>query len=144
MSDTVDHELRTIRFERVLDASPGEVFDAWTQPSRVTEWWDPSGAALVECTIDLRLQGSFRFVTASHAPPFQGTYAVIERPRRLEFDAMGAHGVIVLEPHARGTLMKVSIHCPSAEHFDTFLKLGVATGTSATLDNLVKLLSSRR
>ncbi|MBS2011387.1 MAG: SRPBCC domain-containing protein [Deltaproteobacteria bacterium] len=90
MSDTIDHELRTIRFERVLDATPDEVFDAWTLPAQVTRWWDPSGAPLVECTIDLRLQGSFRFVTANHAPPFQGTYAVIDRPRRLEFHAMVA------------------------------------------------------
>lgn len=138
MNDTIDRDRHTILFERTLNAPPEEVFDAWTKPEEVTHWWDPSGAPLVSCSIDLRPEGAFRFVTAGHAPPFEGTYSVIERPRRIEFQAMGATGAVVLEAHGSGTRMNVSIRCPSAEHFATFLKLGVQTGTSATLDNLKK------
>ena len=140
MSDTIDAAGRTVSFERILSASPEAVFDAWTQPEQMTNWWDPTGAPLVSCSIDLKPRGAFRFVTAGHAPPFEGVYDVVDRPGRLEFQAMGAKGVVLLRAHERGTVMNVSIQAPSAEHFEMFLKLGVHTGTSKTLDNLVALL----
>jgi uncharacterized protein YndB with AHSA1/START domain len=144
MSDTIDTDTKTVSFERVLSASPEAVFDAWTQPAQLTKWWDPTGAPLVSCAIDLKPKGAFRFVTAGHAPPFEGNYEVIERPSRLEFQAMGAKGTVTLRPHSQGTLMSVSIRSPSAEHFEMFVKLGVQVGTSKTLDNLVDLLGRTR
>lgn len=144
MSDTIDHEHRTLRFERVLSAPPDDVFDAWTRPARVTDWWDPTGKPLVACTIDPRVGGAFRFVTEGHAPPFEGTYEVVDRPHRLVFVAMGARGTVTLEAQGERTLMTVSIESPSAEHFETFVKLGVAAGTSVTLDNLVRAVARRR
>jgi uncharacterized protein YndB with AHSA1/START domain len=143
MSDTIDKEQKTVSFTRILSASPDDVFDAWTQPEQIQEWWDPTGAPLLSCSVDLKSKGTFRFVTAGHAPPFEGVYEVIDRPSRLEFQAMGAHGTVTLQPHARGTVMSVLIESPSAEHFEMFVKLGVQAGTSKTLDNLVELLRVR-
>lgn len=138
MNDTADRAQLTLHFERTLEATPTEVFDAWTQAEQMRLWWDPTGTPLVECTIEARLNGAFRFVTAGHAPPFQGVYSVFDRPGRLEFDALGAHGTVLLAAHPRGTSMKVSIRCASAEHFEQFVKLGVQQGTTVTLNNLVK------
>jgi uncharacterized protein YndB with AHSA1/START domain len=143
MSDTIDREQRTVSFERILSASPEEVFDAWTRPEQISQWWDPTGAPLVSCSIDLEPKGTFRFVTAGHAPPFEGVYEVIDRPSRLVFHAMGAKGTVAMRRHEDGTLMSVSIQCPSTDHFEMFVKLGVHTGTSKTLDNLVELLRGR-
>lgn len=143
MTHTIDRDRTTIGFERQLDATPDEAFAAWTEPAQVTAWWDPTGAPLVACAIDLRPGGRFRFVTAGHAPPFEGTYEAIERPGRLAFDAMGAHGVVTFAAHAGGTRMQVSITSPSVEHFEMFLRLGVATGTGVTLDNLARHLGTR-
>jgi uncharacterized protein YndB with AHSA1/START domain len=109
MTDTIDREQNCLHFERTLEAPPEDVFDAWTQPDVISTWWDPTGAPLVACTLDLRVGGAFCFTTAGHAPPFEGTYLVVDRPRRLEFQAMGAHGVVLLERAPRGTAMKVSI-----------------------------------
>jgi uncharacterized protein YndB with AHSA1/START domain len=143
MSDTIDREQKTVSFERLLSASPEEAFDAWTRPEQIAQWWDPTGTPLVSCSIDLRPKGAFQFVTAGHAPPFEGVYDVIDRPGRLEFHAMGAKGTVTLRRHEQGTLMSVSIQCPSTEHFEMFVKLGVQTGTARTLDNLVELLRRR-
>lgn len=143
MSDHADPARNTILFERVIEATPEEVFDAWTQPDQVTLWWDPTGAPLIACAIDLRPRGAFRFVSAGHAPPFEGHYELIDRPARLEFTALGAYGVVTLRAAGPGTRMNVEIRCASAEHFETFLKLGVQTGTGVTLDNLVALLAGR-
>lgn len=131
---------RTIEFERTLPCAPEDAFDAWTDPAQLSQWWDPSGAPLTSCTIDLRPAGAFRFVTAGHAPPFEGTYRHIERPSRLEFDAMGAVGTVRFTAVGDQTHMRVSICSPSAEHFEMFLKLGVDQGTAITLDNLVAFL----
>lgn len=136
MNDTIDRNERTFHFERLIDASRDDVFDAWTKPEQISLWWDPTGKKLTACTIDLKVNGAFRFVSDGHAPPFEGVYRVVERPSRLEFEAMGAHGSIVLEAQAGKTRMRVSIRSPSAEHFEMFLKLGVNVGTSTTFDNL--------
>jgi uncharacterized protein YndB with AHSA1/START domain len=141
MSDAIDKHGHTILFERTLEATAEAVFDAWTQPEEIAQWWDPTGEPLVSCTIDLKPKGTFRFVMHGHAPPFEGTYLVVDRPRRLEFEAMGAKGTVTLHPHGKNTRMNVSIRCASAEHFETFLKLGVQAGTSVTLNNLVAHMS---
>lgn len=81
MKTTIDHETFTITFRRSFDASREHVFDAWTDPERIKQWWDPTGTPLAECAVDLRPGGSFRFVNASgHAPPFAGVYSDVERP----------------------------------------------------------------
>lgn len=138
MNDFVDQESFTLHFERVIPATPAEVFDAWTVPEIVSTWWDPTGAPLVSCSVDLRVGGSFRFENAGHGPAFEGAYTCIERPGKLEFFAMGAQGRVHLQAHTRGTLMKVAIACPTKEHFEMYAKLGIAEGTKATLDNLVR------
>ena len=136
---TLDQESFTIRFERWVDADPSEVFDAWTKPEEVTEWWDPDGEPLVTCTIDLRVGGSFSFATRQHSEmPFAGVYREILPPERLEFEAMGATGRLRLAEVSGGTSMIVEIVCRSAEQLEQFAAMGVADGTSRTLDNLVE------
>src|SRR4051812_8862054 len=111
----LDRATFTITFERSLSARREQVFDAWTKPEHVTEWWDPTGTPLVECTIDLRAGGKFRFVNDGHSPPFEGVYRIVERPAKLVFDAVGAVGTVLLESRGAHTHLKVTIQCASAE-----------------------------
>ena len=135
----VDRATNTIVLTRKFTASRAHVFEAWTQPEHVIAWWDPSGSRLTSCEIDLRPGGAFRFVHAGppDVPPFSGIYREIAPPERLVFEAMGAVGSVVLDDVGDTTLMTVSITCASAAHLDQFLQMGVAAGTSRTLDNLV-------
>jgi uncharacterized protein YndB with AHSA1/START domain len=134
----VDQETHTIRFERRLSGPPERVFAAWTEPRQVERWWDPTGALLAQCEIDLRVGGAFTFVSRSHPDmPFSGVYQAIEPPSRLVFDAMGAEGRVALTQADGGTAMVVEIACASAAHLQQFVAMGVAEGTSRTLDNLV-------
>ena len=138
METNIDRDTFTITFHRTFAAPRQQVFDAWTQPHQVKQWWDPSGAPLPECDIDLRPGGAFRFATgAGHAPPFAGVYRLVERPARLVFEALGAVGTVQLDGEADTTNMTVSIRCTSAEHLAKFLELGVDVGTEKTLHNLV-------
>lgn len=139
----LDEAAHTIRFIRRLSAAPDAVFAAWTRPEEISTWWDPSGAPLVRCDIDLRVGGTFAFVAADHPDmPFTGVYREISRPSRLVFDALGAEGRVLLEPDGAGTAMTVEIVCANEAHLQQFVAMGVAGGTSATLDNLVRRLGT--
>lgn len=145
MKTTIDHSTHTITFHRTLRAPREDVFDAWTQPDQLAEWWDPSGTRLDECVIDLRPGGAFKFVNrgSAHSPPFAGVYRTVERPALLEFDALGSVGTVRLVADRDVTQMTVTIRCPSDEHLEHFVKLGVDVGTDHTLDNLVAFVSRR-
>jgi uncharacterized protein YndB with AHSA1/START domain len=134
----IDHGAHTIRLTRVFDASPLQIFQAWTQPEQLTCWWDAAGDPLTVCEIDLRVGGAFKFVTRGQSEmPFAGTYREISPPERLVFEALGSTGRVLLQEVAGKTHMMVEIECRSAEQLDQFLKIGVDVGTSQTLDNLV-------
>lgn len=140
----VDSATFTLTFTRTFTAAREAVFAAWTTPEQLRLWWDPTGAPLASCTVDLRPGGAFCFghEEGGHAPPFAGVYRVVNPPEELVFDAMGALGTVRLEAAAPGTRMTVSIRCPSAEAFAGFLRLGVKDGTEQTLDNLVVFLAA--
>jgi uncharacterized protein YndB with AHSA1/START domain len=134
----VDEAGHTIRFTRILSASREAVFAAWTDPEQLACWWDPSGEKLVRCEIDLRVGGAFTFQGRGHpGMPFSGVYREIAPPERLVFDAMGAEGRVTLAESGDGTAMTVEIVCANEAHLRQFVAMGVADGTSRTLDNLV-------
>src|SRR4051794_34596226 len=79
---------REIVITRDFAAPRTVVFDAWTRAEHVAQWWDPNGAPLAVCEIDLRPHGAFRFVNQGPegmAHPFTGTYREITAPARLVF-----------------------------------------------------------
>lgn len=143
---SIDCTTFTITFQRALKAAREDVFDAWTHPDQISQWWDPSGAPLTECAVDLRPGGAFKFVNkdSAHSPPFAGVYRAIEAPSLLVFDAMGSVGTVRLEADRDTTNMTVTIRCASAEHLEQFVKLGVDVGTERTLDNLVVYVANKR
>ena len=140
----IDRDAHTIRFIRSFDASRADVFDAWTMPEHVSCWWDAAREPLLVCEIDLRVGGGFKFATKAHPDMvFAGIYREISRPDRLVFEAIGSTGRIVFREVAGKTRMTVEIECRSAGQLEEFVKMGVATGTSQTLDNLVAYMQRR-
>ncbi|WP_051086539.1 SRPBCC family protein [Methylobacterium sp. WSM2598] len=137
----IDRAANTLRFVRDLAATPQRVFDAWTDPAQLTEWWDAGGERLSTCEVDLRVGGSFTFIAPSHPHmPFTGTYQEIAPPHLLVFDAMGATGRVQIDGRGDGSRLMVEIISPSAEHFEQFIKFNVHVGTAQTLDNLLQFL----
>ena len=140
---------RQIVITRAFDAPRTVVFDAWTKAEHVAHWWDPSGAPLAACDIDLRPTGAFRFV---HGGPdglkyqFTGMYREVEAPGRLVFTTRNALsgaesvGTLVFSEHAGKTTLTMTIECQSMVDRDALLKMGVAVGTTRTLDNLDEYL----
>ncbi len=78
--------------ERTVQASPERVFDAFTDPAQLTQWWWPNGFSCPAAEVDLRVGGTYRL--AMEWPDFiptanrfshhmGGEYYEIDRPRRL-------------------------------------------------------------
>ena len=140
---------RHIVIARTFDAPRTVVFEAWTKAEHVTQWWDPSGAPLSVCEIDLRPNGAFRFVNrgpdgSEHA--FAGIYRDISPPARLVFTTRvspsGAEsvGTLVFSEHGGKTTLTMTIACKSMADRDALLKMRVDVGTVRTLDNLAEHL----
>ncbi|RSN65904.1 activator of HSP90 ATPase [Amycolatopsis sp. WAC 04182] len=71
---------------RSFDAPRVLVFDAWTKPELVRRWFGPRDWEVVECEIDLRVGGRWRY-RLHHGDGkemlLQGVYQEIDRPERL-------------------------------------------------------------
>jgi uncharacterized protein YndB with AHSA1/START domain len=138
----IDHATHTIRFVRSFDAPAELVFEAWTKSEHLRCWWDAAGGPLVVCEIDLRVGGAFRFVSKDHPEmPFTGVYIEIAPPYRLVFEAMHSTGRVQFSSVGGKTRLTVEIVCGSAEQLEQFVQMGVAAGTSQTLDNLVAYIA---
>ena len=75
---------REIRFERVFEAPRDMVWNAFTDPKLVSEWW--GGGAQVE-HMDVRVGGSWKFL-GGHMPDgtkfvFEGEYLEVDPPERI-------------------------------------------------------------
>ena len=77
---------RDLVITRTFAAPRQLVFDAWTQPELLRQWYGPWGWQLTTCEMDLRAGGRFLFVLqrpnrADMA--LRGTYQAVDAPTRL-------------------------------------------------------------
>ena len=80
---------RVISSTRVFDAPRELVFDAWTDPEAVAQWWGPNGFTITTFEMDVRPGGVWRFVM--HGPDgrdYQNriVYVEVQRPERIVYD----------------------------------------------------------
>ena len=80
-------EDRALRLEREFKAPPARVFEAFTDPKLLAEWWGPEGMSCPVCEVDLRVGGRYRTCMRGEKGEFwvSGVYREIARPRRLAF-----------------------------------------------------------
>lgn len=74
--------------ESYFAASPARVFEAWTDPDIVMQWFGQAPNSLHSATIDLRLGGEWRFLKSSDdekSVGFEGQYLEIEPGEKLVF-----------------------------------------------------------
>jgi len=78
---------RELVLTRAFAAPPARVFAAWTRPELLMRWYGARGWRLVECTVDLRVGGAWRFVNRhpKGEAAFHGEYLEIVPPSRLAF-----------------------------------------------------------
>jgi uncharacterized protein YndB with AHSA1/START domain len=98
-----------VRLQRLLSASPQEVFDAWTDPESLQQWFCPGTVSLTSVELDARVGGYFRIVMRDETKDLvhTGEYREITPPQRLVFTwrSSGTYGeetLVTIELHPRG------------------------------------------
>jgi len=76
--------------QRRFRASPERIFNAWTQPKALREWWCPSGWQAGEIEIDLCIGGTYRIDmnrsgTIGAGVSVVGRFVEIQPPNRLVY-----------------------------------------------------------
>jgi uncharacterized protein YndB with AHSA1/START domain len=138
---------------RTFDAPARLVFEAWTKPELLKQWWAPKsmGMSLLSCEADVRVGGSYRFVfgPASQPMAFFGRYVEVIPHARLVWtnEEGGAEAVTTLtfEEKNGKTLLVLSERHPTKEAVDEAIGFGEGLReTFQQLDELLVTLVKRR
>jgi uncharacterized protein YndB with AHSA1/START domain len=130
-----------VRIERVLKATIDRVYEAWTHPGLLAQWYCPNPALKLEVEADVRVGG--RYVVAMSQSIVRGTYTEVDPPELLEFTWQWDHEGgpskvrVELSEVADGTRMLLThVDLDSPEDAGGHLE-----GWELGLDRLVTLLS---
>ncbi|WP_247003414.1 SRPBCC family protein [Halosolutus gelatinilyticus] len=149
---TADPDDQSIVITRVFDAPRERVFEAYTDPDLIPEWWAPRRYTTTVDEMEVRRGGRWRFSNrepdgGEHA--FHGVYHEITPPERLvqTFEYEGMPGHIALETAAfesvdGGTKLTLEAVYQSTEDRDGMLETGGEDGAIETIEQLAELLTA--
>jgi uncharacterized protein YndB with AHSA1/START domain len=139
---------RTLRVERLIAAPPERVFDLWTEPDLLVQWWGPEGYAVPSHDLDVRPGGQWTTTlrgTDGLLRIVSGVYRVIEPPHRLVMswawhDDQGRRGneseiVVTFDPAPGGTRLVLL----QQEFATTADRDGHAGGWTSSFNKLSKI-----
>jgi len=84
----MDLEEQTLRIERTFNAPIESVFEAFTNPEQLVEWWGPEGVHIADYDLNVVKEGAwFTLMESKDGQQFHvsGVYRAIERPSRILF-----------------------------------------------------------
>lgn len=113
---------RELVVTRTFDAPPSIVFEAWTTPELMKQWWAPKslGVPILSCEMDVRTGGGYRLAFGqdeASAFVFYGKYLDVDPPSRLvwtnEEEDDGQVTTVTFEDRDGRTLLTVHELYPS-------------------------------
>jgi uncharacterized protein YndB with AHSA1/START domain len=147
---------------RVFDAPRALLFNAWTDPRHLSQWWGPHGNST--CRLDVRNGGTWRIVMRGPDGaeyPVKGVYREIVEPERIVMtidhselpddwhDRMNPGrdkskggpkleilATVTFEERDGKTTQTLQLRFESAAVRDTLLKIGMSEGWSQSLERL--------
>jgi uncharacterized protein YndB with AHSA1/START domain len=146
---------RELVITRTVNGPARIVWEAWTKPDLLRQWWVPksAGLSLLSCEADVRVGGSYRLVFSfgGSEKAFFGTYREVTPHSRLAWtnDEAGDAGqvtTVTFQEKAGKTLVVLHELYPSKEALDAALADGTAIadpgqdGTLETFDQLDELV----
>lgn len=145
-------DARAIITSRVFDAPRDLVFEAWTDPKHLAQWWGPTGFTTTTSAFEMRPGGVWRFVM--HGPDgtdYQNriTFDEVVKPERLTYRHGGDDDVepvqfqvtVTFEDLSGKTRLTMTAVFPTAEARDQVVeKYGAIEGAKQTLERLANYL----
>ncbi|MEO8701872.1 MAG: SRPBCC family protein [Kofleriaceae bacterium] len=145
---------RELVVTRTFNGPARIVFEAWTTPALLEQWWVPRsfGIALLSCEADVRVGGTYRFVFGhgdSEPMAFHGRYLEVTPHSRLvwtneEGGDSGFVTTVTFEETGDTTLLTVHELHPSKQALDSARASGVEAGTLEAFEQLDELLARER
>jgi len=137
---------------RTFDGPARLVYEAWTKPELLKQWWAPKsmGMSLLSCEADVRVGGVYRFVfghEGSKTMAFFGKYLEVTPPSRLVWTNEEGEGgqaitTVAFEEKGGKTLLVLHELHPSKEATDE--AIGFGEGLRETFGQLDELLVTLR
>lgn len=75
-----------LTIQRTFDAPRERVWNAWTDPEQVAQWWGPKHFTVPRCELDVRPGGTLRIDMAGPdgtVYPSEGVFEAVDAPERL-------------------------------------------------------------
>lgn len=144
-----------ITLSRTFPAPKDLVFEVWTKPEHVENWWGPDGFTITTHQMDFRVGGMWRYIM--HGPdgtdfPNRIVYTLIEPTDRIEYDhsddgdtpAIFFKAKITFEEMDGETTVTLNSKFPSPEALQAVMQFGVIEGGRQHLASLANYVAERR
>lgn len=146
--------IKELTLTRVFDAPRERVWNAWTDPKLLAQWWGPQGFTAPVCEVDARPGGAILIHMSGFGmlAPMAGVFKEVVKPERLVFTnnaffevPLGKpviEGITTVTFEALGGKTKVTVHngvlraTPEAAQ----ALAGMEPGWIQTLDKLAEFL----
>lgn len=141
---------RELVVTRIFNGPPRLVFEAWTTPALMTQWWAPksSGVPLLSCEMDVRVGGQYRLAfghDAASSFAFFGKYLEVDPPSRLVWtndeSEEAAVTTVTFEEKDGQTLLVLHELYPSKAALDEAM-VGMEDGMPEQFEQLDALLAT--
>ncbi len=138
---------REILITRDFRAPKALIFDAWSNPEYVAQWYGCSTMVMTTCAIDFREGGKWRWALRDTGTGFEhvfsGEYREIVRPDRLVFveryEAIPGSdhlSTVTLTQRGEITSLRMLLSYESVQQRDGHLQSGMERGLWETLDRM--------
>jgi uncharacterized protein YndB with AHSA1/START domain len=137
---------------RVFDAPRELVFQTYTNPELVPDWWGPRSMTTTVDRMEVRKGGVWRYVqrdASSFEHAFNGVYHEVSGPERLvnTYEYEGYPGAVALVtttfeelPDGKTKFTELTLY-PSVEARDGVLQSGMTSGVLELMDRLEEVLA---
>lgn len=150
--DLTLHEVSKREFvvEHTIQSTPEEIFEAYTDPELVAQWWAHPGQTLRVDEMDVRPGGAWRFthiLDEGEELVMHGEYREIEPVTRISYTHNTGEGtdeeilaIVDLEAVAAGTHLTLTNRCASEEQRDDMVSSGAVQGAKVAWERLEAVL----
>ncbi|HVZ80256.1 MAG TPA: SRPBCC domain-containing protein [bacterium] len=148
---------KVIVFKRTFQAPRALVFEAFTKPEHVKNWWPPKPYTMPVCTMDLKVGGAWHYVFRSpegQEHPCDAIYEVVEPPAKLVMTQavpmpdgkpfFKIRQTITFEEKDGATALTFEVRILEANPGSEPFLGGMEQGTNMTLDNLAEYLAGKK
>ena len=153
MNETANRELS---ITRLLNAPPELVWEVWTKPEHLTNWWGPIGFSTTTHEMNVKPGGVWRFMM--HGPdgkdyPNKIVFIEVVKPELLVYKHTGEehtadvrfHVTVNFEKQGNKTKLTMRSLLESVEEFERIMKeYGAEEGMKQTVDRLAEYLETKQ